>query len=70
MSQHPIPTGTPYTDVTAQDKSGLPPSLIPFTHFSDACGQQEQYHIPEQLSAWLQTPTNDAAAFRALTGEY
>lgn len=69
MSQHPIPTSAMYTDVTAQDEPGLPPSLIRFTCFSDGCGEQEQDHISEQLSAGLHTPTNDAAAFRALTGE-
>ena len=59
-----------YTDVTAQDVAGLPPSLIPFTRFGDACGEQEEDHISEQFSAGLQSPTNNAAALRALTGEY
>lgn len=70
MSQHPIPTSTTYTDVIAQDVAVLPPPLIPFTCFSDARGKQEQNHISEQFSAWLQTPANDPAAFRAFTGEY
>lgn len=65
MSQHPIPTSTTYTDVTAQDEPGLLPSLLPFARASDARGEREQ----ERLSARLQTPANDAAAFRALAGE-
>lgn len=42
MSQHPIPTSTTYTDVTAQDEPGLLPSLLPFARASDARGEREK----------------------------